>query len=206
MDTPETIGARIGYIRAQLAISQADLGKALGLGRVSITRWESGTRTPRRIDLLRLADILGIQPLWLVEGVGTVPEFTLNMRGLLLNGAQEGLKGKGDLGGPNTVHRGAKPGSSPNGSEESLDPTLTLMTYEWRVRYTLERYKVLPKVAGIDPQLLHAFASGKALPSMAVLPDLARALSVPVEWFLTGVHSNFPDQMWLPPVPAAKVP
>ena len=206
----ERIGERIGYIRERLGVSQERLGQALGLGRVSIARWESGTRIPRRIDLLRLAEVIGIDQGWLVEGTGDPPRLDLQMRERLVVAAQKAAYGIGvPAETPETYLRdreatGGKR-SLPSGPELGGDLSMLLIAYEWRVRYMLERALELPIVPGIEPEVMQAFASGKAVPGVGLLPEIADALGMPEEWFLTGVHSNKPGRRLLPRTPQPRV-
>lgn len=43
-------------------MTQIDLARELGVDPMTISRWERGTRAPRRRDLSRIASITGLQP------------------------------------------------------------------------------------------------------------------------------------------------
>ena len=45
-------------IRERAEISQADLARAVGVGRATVARWEAGTRTPGRRVLGRYLEVL----------------------------------------------------------------------------------------------------------------------------------------------------
>ena len=45
-------------IRERAEISQADLARAVGVGRASVARWEAGTRTPGRKVVGRYLEVL----------------------------------------------------------------------------------------------------------------------------------------------------
>lgn len=193
----EHVRERVGYIRDQLGVSQAQLGQALGLGRVSIARWENGSRIPRRIDLLRLAEALGIEPTWLVDGVGDPPQLDLQMRKRLAVAYEQSRFGRGlPAETPATYlrdrERHGPERSLPSGPELGGDLSMLLIAYEWRVRYMLERSTELPIIPGVGPEIIQAFASGKAVPGIGLLPELAEALGMPQEWFLTGVQAKKP--------------
>jgi len=46
------------HLRERAGISQADVARALGVARPTISRWEAGARSPRGSDLLRYVDLL----------------------------------------------------------------------------------------------------------------------------------------------------
>jgi DNA-binding transcriptional regulator YiaG len=45
-------------LREQAGLSQADVAAALGVGRTAVTRWEMGTRSPRRPMQVAYAELL----------------------------------------------------------------------------------------------------------------------------------------------------
>lgn len=57
---------RIRSRRLQLNFTQDALAKALGISRVSVTKWENGTTKPDGENLHRLAKILQTSPEWLL--------------------------------------------------------------------------------------------------------------------------------------------
>ncbi|ALV91526.1 repressor [Pantoea rodasii] len=57
---------RIRSRRLQLNLTQDALAKALGISRVSVTKWENGTTKPDGENLHRLAKILQTSPEWLL--------------------------------------------------------------------------------------------------------------------------------------------
>lgn len=54
------LGYRIRRLRKERALSQAQLGKLLGVSKVSISGYEKGTRIPSINTLLKLIDVLEI--------------------------------------------------------------------------------------------------------------------------------------------------
>lgn len=46
--------------RLDRGISQAELARRLSIGQATLSRWESGERTPHRLDVLRIAQALGM--------------------------------------------------------------------------------------------------------------------------------------------------
>lgn len=48
--------------RLDRGISQAELARRLSIGQATLSRWESGERTPHRLDVLRIAQALGMPP------------------------------------------------------------------------------------------------------------------------------------------------
>lgn len=68
---PESIGTRIREVRGRLTQQQfADL---LGVGRVSVARYETGARVPDAEFIQVLNEKLGVDPIWLLTGKGPPP-------------------------------------------------------------------------------------------------------------------------------------
>ncbi len=61
---------RIRLRRLQLDLTQVQLAKAIGVSRVSVTKWESGITKPDGENLHRLAQVLSCTPEWLLYGTG----------------------------------------------------------------------------------------------------------------------------------------
>ncbi|KGA50465.1 LexA family protein [Yersinia frederiksenii] len=61
---------RIRIRRLQLDLTQVQLAKAIGVSRVSVTKWESGITKPDGENLHRLAQVLSCTPEWLLYGTG----------------------------------------------------------------------------------------------------------------------------------------
>ncbi|MCM0866715.1 helix-turn-helix domain-containing protein, partial [Klebsiella pneumoniae] len=61
---------RIRSRRVQLDITQQTLAKRLGVSRVSVTKWESGTTKPDGENLHQLAVALQTTPEWILYGRG----------------------------------------------------------------------------------------------------------------------------------------
>ncbi|MFV4846612.1 LexA family protein [Edwardsiella tarda] len=59
---------RIRSRRVQLGITQQALAKRLGVSRVSVTKWESGTTKPDGENLHQLASILQVATEWILYG------------------------------------------------------------------------------------------------------------------------------------------
>lgn len=64
---------RIRARRIQLDMTQASLAKALGVSRVSVTKWESGSTRPDGANLHHLAVVLSTTSEWLLYGQGDAP-------------------------------------------------------------------------------------------------------------------------------------
>ena len=60
MDLGNYIGSKIKYYREEKSLTQDDLAKKLGLGKGTISNYESGYRTPQGNRLFELAEILDI--------------------------------------------------------------------------------------------------------------------------------------------------
>lgn len=55
-----TLGAKIRSLREQANLSQQDLAEKLFVSRQTVSRWESGTRTPDLVMAKKIAMILGV--------------------------------------------------------------------------------------------------------------------------------------------------
>ncbi|MBE5803348.1 MAG: helix-turn-helix transcriptional regulator [Clostridiales bacterium] len=54
--------------RQELGLTLDDVAKAVGVGKATVQRWESGNiNNPRRDKIARLAQVLGISPMELVD-------------------------------------------------------------------------------------------------------------------------------------------
>ncbi|MFG1205619.1 helix-turn-helix domain-containing protein [Xanthobacter flavus] len=65
------IGSRIRSRRMQLGISQEKLGEALGLTFQQIQKYEKGVNRVSGARIVQLAEILQVQPQWLLMGDAT---------------------------------------------------------------------------------------------------------------------------------------
>ncbi|HGW4115646.1 TPA: LexA family protein [Serratia marcescens] len=61
---------RIRMRRLQLNMTQLQLAKAVGVSRVSVTKWETGTTQPDGENLHVLAQVLSVKPEWLLYAQG----------------------------------------------------------------------------------------------------------------------------------------
>jgi SOS-response transcriptional repressor LexA len=75
-----TIGQRIRRARKAAELTQAQVADGLGVSRVSVTQWESGTTTPEREHVRRLAALLNTTPENLEFGLDVSPEKRLHFR------------------------------------------------------------------------------------------------------------------------------
>ncbi|HMJ91652.1 MAG TPA: XRE family transcriptional regulator [Candidatus Acidoferrum sp.] len=55
-----TMATRLGALRSLAKLSQADLGRSMGVSPSLISHWEAGTRTPSQVQLMNLCRHLGI--------------------------------------------------------------------------------------------------------------------------------------------------
>jgi transcriptional regulator with XRE-family HTH domain len=62
------MGWRLRYLRAQNAITQAELSRRAAVGRAYLSKFECGKILPRYLTLARLAACLGVEPGELVRG------------------------------------------------------------------------------------------------------------------------------------------
>lgn len=66
-----TLGDRIRAVRLEKKLTQEQLGKKVGVGKSSVSQWESGlTKSLAGGNLLRLAEALDVKPTWLETGKG----------------------------------------------------------------------------------------------------------------------------------------
>ena len=63
-----TLAQRISIARDYKGTSDAELSREMNLSRETVRRWAEGISKPSKTDLLRLAEILEVSPLWLEQG------------------------------------------------------------------------------------------------------------------------------------------
>jgi len=71
----ESVGDRIRLRRKALKLTQKAVAEKISVSHVAISQWEKEETLPRGENLLRLAEVLGCAPSWLVDGDG--PVFTV---------------------------------------------------------------------------------------------------------------------------------
>ncbi|HIF9114780.1 TPA: XRE family transcriptional regulator [Photobacterium damselae] len=64
-----TIGERIKQLRIKSGVTQHELGNALGVTDVAVSRWELGFTSPRAKTMTKLAEYFNVEVDWLVSGV-----------------------------------------------------------------------------------------------------------------------------------------
>lgn len=67
--TSNNIGENIGKLRTQRGLSQADVAKAIGVRRETVTQWENGTRDLKTKYTLLLADLFNVTCDEILRGV-----------------------------------------------------------------------------------------------------------------------------------------
>lgn len=67
------IGENLGCARAEMGLSQEELGFRAGLHRTAVSQLERGERVPRADSLIRLAGVLRIEPGTLLAGIHWEP-------------------------------------------------------------------------------------------------------------------------------------
>ncbi len=65
-----SIGQRVRKERERRVWSQSDLARESGVQKTTISRIENGHHEPRQDTVRRLAGALGVEPRWLLSGVG----------------------------------------------------------------------------------------------------------------------------------------
>lgn len=58
-------------LRTSKGLTQSQLAESLGITRPAVTQWESGWTEPKMGTIERIADILGVQKMELIDGYGT---------------------------------------------------------------------------------------------------------------------------------------
>lgn len=86
------IGLRIKQLRGKM--TQQEFADLLGLGRVTVTRYENGSRTPDAEFIAKSNAILGVDPIWLLTGMGTSPVLNSRESALLDNYRNSNDQGK----------------------------------------------------------------------------------------------------------------
>jgi transcriptional regulator with XRE-family HTH domain len=69
----DTLGGRLSAARDSSGLSLADVANRIGVKRENLLAWESDRSEPRPSNLIDLAGILGVSPMWLMTGVGSGP-------------------------------------------------------------------------------------------------------------------------------------
>lgn len=64
---------RIRELVASSGMTQAEIGRALGVGKSTVNKWVKGERTPTMQNLIELAELLGIEMKEIWEGAVSVP-------------------------------------------------------------------------------------------------------------------------------------
>lgn len=70
MNLNELIGERIKLLRTAKKLSGEQLAKQLNITKSAISQWEKGKSLPNRANLIKLAEILGVDDEYLVSGTG----------------------------------------------------------------------------------------------------------------------------------------
>lgn len=86
------IGLRIKQLRGQM--SQQEFADMLGVGRVTVTRYENGSRTPDAEFIAKINTILEVDPMWLLMGRGVAPVLNAKESALLDNYRNSNEAGK----------------------------------------------------------------------------------------------------------------
>jgi len=66
----ESVGQRIRRARVRQGLSQSELAARVRVSQPTIANWEQDSHAPRRHALERVAQILGVESYWLVNGGG----------------------------------------------------------------------------------------------------------------------------------------
>lgn len=69
----DTLGGRLSAARDASGLSLVDVANRIGVKRENLLAWEADRAEPRPSNLIDLAGILGVSPMWLMTGVGSGP-------------------------------------------------------------------------------------------------------------------------------------
>lgn len=69
----DTLGGRLSAARDASGLSLADVANRIGVKRENLLAWEADRSEPRPSNLIDLAGILGVSPMWLMTGLGSGP-------------------------------------------------------------------------------------------------------------------------------------
>jgi HTH-type transcriptional regulator, cell division transcriptional repressor len=69
----DTLGGRLSAARDASGLSLADVANRIGVKREHLLAWEADRAEPRPSNLIDLAGILGVSPMWLMTGLGSGP-------------------------------------------------------------------------------------------------------------------------------------
>lgn len=64
------IGERIRELRKRKKMTQADVARKVGVSSPTITQWENNQTAPKGDNLLKVSQVLGCTPDWLISGKG----------------------------------------------------------------------------------------------------------------------------------------
>ncbi len=74
-----TLHSRIKAHRKKLGLSQTDLALRCGVSQPTVANWERGGHIPRRAALMKIADSLNVDAMWLLSGelpANQIPSFS----------------------------------------------------------------------------------------------------------------------------------
>jgi transcriptional regulator with XRE-family HTH domain len=69
----DTLGGRLSAARDASGLSLADVANRIGVKRDNLLAWEADRAEPSPSNLIDLAGILGVSPMWLMTGLGSGP-------------------------------------------------------------------------------------------------------------------------------------
>lgn len=69
----DTLGGRLSAARDASGLSLADVANRIGVKRDHLLAWEADRSEPGPSNLIDLAGIFGVSPMWLMTGVGSGP-------------------------------------------------------------------------------------------------------------------------------------
>jgi transcriptional regulator with XRE-family HTH domain len=70
---PSTLGGRIRIARTRKGLHVAELAAKMNVSHPAVTKWESNKSACSPDDLIRLAEILEVSPVWLLTGENALP-------------------------------------------------------------------------------------------------------------------------------------
>ena len=91
-DEKNSVGARIASLRGALGVGE--FADALGINRKTVTRWEANDSFPDGQSLIKLKEVFGADPTWVLLGDGAPPSVDSAARRLIADYEAAGQEGR----------------------------------------------------------------------------------------------------------------
>lgn len=87
-----SVGARIASLRGAMGVGE--FADALGINRKTVTRWEANDSFPDGQSLIKLKEVFGADPTWVLLGAGGSPSLDSAARRLIADYEAAGQEGR----------------------------------------------------------------------------------------------------------------